>query len=332
MKNESILLEKWNNLMSGQLQRLPALLLLITVVFFLGGCSALQSQNNGNSNLDKQIALQQMEQELLSEPKEVEKRSAADFEQLGDRYILKGDINRAYLYYVKGLGVAPDKVSLLHKQGSLLIKKNKYSAAEPIYKRLLALNGNDAVAHEGLGKIYFAQGKSVEAEPAFLAALGTNPALWQAHEFLGLIESQRQDFPKAIKHFKAALAEKPGRLSISNNLAVTYYLNGDFDDAVRILRELPASTNRKIYNNLALTYFQLGHYEKAMAAFRKGTEYEAVAYNNMGSEYLSVQKYHEAIEAFKEAIDRHPKFYLSAQKNLNRAQDELSKALVKTEN
>jgi tetratricopeptide (TPR) repeat protein len=188
------------------------------------------------------------------------------------------------------------------------------------------------VAHEGLGKIYFAQGKSVEAEPAFLAALGTNPALWQAHEFLGLIESQRQDFPKAIKHFKAALAEKPGRLSISNNLAVTYYLNGDFDDAVRILRELPASTNRKIYNNLALTYFQLGHYEKAMAAFRKGTEYEAVAYNNMGSEYLSVQKYHEAIEAFKEAIDRHPKFYLSAQKNLNRAQDELSKALVKTEN
>ncbi len=313
--------------MKNQLILLPNLFLMAVTAVFFSSCSYLQ--NSTGSNLERQIELQHMQEDLLSKPIEADIRTVAEFEKLGDNYIAQGDINRAYLYYVKGLGVEPDKVSLLHKQGSLLQKKNKFAEAEPVYKKLISLNDKDAPAHEGLGKTYFGQGKYAEAEQSFLAALTLKPDLWQANEFLGLIESQRQDYPKAIGYFKTALNQKPGRLSVSNNLAVTYYLNGDFDDAVRILRELPAPTNRKIYNNLALAYFQQGYYEKAMAAFKKGTENEAVAYNNMGYEYLSVKKYSEAIEALQKAIDLHPKFYPSAQKRLNQAQRELSNALTK---
>jgi Flp pilus assembly protein TadD len=326
MKSESILLVRRNSLSFGHLRTVPTLLLMIITGVFLSSCSYLQ--NSTGSNLERQIELQHIQQDLLSEPIAEENRTAAEFEEIGDRYILQGDINRAYLYYVKGLGVEPDKASLLHKQGTLLLKKNKYAQAEPVYRRLLSLDGKDALAHEGLGKTCFGQGKYLEAEQAFLAALAIRPDLWQAHEFLGLIESQRQDYPQAINHFKTALTKKPGRLSISNNLAVTYYLNGNFDDAARVLRELPATTNRKVYNNLALAYFQQGYYQNALASFKKGTGNEAVAYNNMGYEYLSVKKYSEAIEALQKAIDLHPKFYPSAQKNLNQAQRELSNPLT----
>ena len=113
-------------------------------------------------------------------------------------------------------------------------------------------------------------------------------------------------------------------MSLINNLAVTYYLSGNFDDAALVLKEMPATTNQKVYNNIALVYFQQGHYEKALASFKKGTESEAVAYNNMGYEYLMVKKYTEAIEALQKAIDLNPKFYPSAQKNLAQAQRELA--------
>jgi len=248
--------------------------MIITGVF-LSSCSYLQ--NNNDNNLERQIELQQMQQDLLLEPDVEENRTAADFEELGDRYIIQDDINRAYLYYVKGLDVEPDKPSLLQKQGVLLLKKSKFTESEQVFKRLLVLDVKNALAHEGLGKTYFGQGNFMEAEQSFLAALAIRPELWQAHNFLGLIESsQRQDYPKAINHFKTALTQQPGSVSLNNNLAVTYYLNGNFDDAVRVLRELPATRNRKIYNNLALAYFQLGFYQESMASFKKGTENEAM--------------------------------------------------------
>ena len=299
----------------------------IFILLFLSGCSYFQ--NDTSSNLDKQIELQQIQHELASEPVAVDKKTAMEFEQIGDRYIQNGDTNRAYLNYMKGLGTEPNNISLLHKQGSLLIKKNKFIEAAQVYDRLLSLAEKDPQALSGRSKAYFGQGKIAEAELGFLAALEINKNDWQAHEYLGLISSQKQEYDKALTHFKTALTYKPNDISISNNLAVTYYLNGNFKEAAHLLSALAPTTNdRKIYNNLALTYFQLGHYQNALEAFKKGSSNEAAAYNNIGQEYLYSKKYNEAIESFEKAISLHPKFYPSAQKNLEQAKHELSYVLA----
>lgn len=300
---------------------------MIIAGVFLSSCSSLQSKSD--SNLERQIELQHIQQDLLSEPSEAEPRTADECEEIGDGYILQGDINRAYVYFLKGLEIQPDNTSLLHKQGILLLKKDKYADAETVFKKLLLLEADNVLAREGLGKAYFGQGKFIEAEQEFLAVIAVRPDVGQGYEFLGLIESQQKNYPQAIRYFEEALKENPAKVSIINNLAVTYYLNGDFEEAARVLSEIPATTNRKIYNNLALVYFQQGDYEKALISFRKGSESEAVAYNNMGYEYLSAKKYPEAIEALQKAIDLNPKFYPSAQKNLAQAERELSQTSTK---
>lgn len=311
--------------------KLLRILILLPALFCLNNCS--NTQDKANYNLEKQIELQQVQHELISEPVAMEKRTAADFEELGDQYLVKGDIGRAYIYYVKGLGIEPDNRSLIHKQGTLLLKKKKFIEAEAVYGKLLAGNNRDSTALEGRGKAYFGQGKFEEAEHDFLAALEISSEQWQSQEFLGLIYSRQQQYDQAINRFKTALTQQPRNISISNNLAVTYYLNGNFQEAVPLFKELVKTTNnKKIYNNLALACFQLGSYDEAMAAFKQGSENEAVAYNNMGYEFLTHKKYNEAIQAFEKAITLSPKFYPSAQKNRDIAKYELAKTVTETEN
>ncbi|OGR13255.1 MAG: hypothetical protein A2097_12095 [Desulfobacula sp. GWF2_41_7] len=307
--------------------QLPGHILVLSLIIlapvFMSGCSYLQNNTTANT-LEKQIELQQIEHELAAEPESTEKKTAAEFEGQGDRFLQRGDINRAYMYYVKGLGVEPDNVSLLHKQGMLLIKKNKFVEAEQIYEKLFTLAEKDPRTLAGRSKAYFGQGKFEEAEQGFLAALAIKSDDWQAHEYLGLIYSQRQQYDKAISRLKTALGYKPNNVSVGNNLAVTYYLNGDFNEAARLFRNLTAKNgDKKIHNNLALAYFQLGQYENALESFKKGASNEAAAYNNMGREYLFAKKYNEAIEAFEKAIVLNPKYYASAQKNLDLARREL---------
>lgn len=321
--------QRLNRLSYYSTKKILILICILFTPFIIGGCSSLQ--NNTANTLEKQIELQQMEHELTMEPASTEKKSAADFEAQGDRYLQQGDINRAYFYYVKGLGVEPDNVSLLHKQGMLLLKKNNFIEAERVYEKMLSLAAKDPRALAGHSISFFGQGKFDEAEKGFLAVIEFKTNDWQSYEYLGLIYSQRQEFDRAIAQFKKALSYKPNSLSATNNLAVTYYMNGEFDNAVRLYRDLAATTSdRKVHNNLALAYFQLGKYQNALESFKKGTNNEATAYNTMGREYLFARKYDEAIEAFEKAIVLNPKYYTSAQKNLDLAKREQSSVLGKS--
>lgn len=311
---------------SRSIEKLLVLLCLGLLPVTLSGCSSLE--NKTADTLERQIELQQIEHELEMEPASTEIRTAAEFERQGDRYLQQGDINRAFLYYAKGLGVEPDYIPLLNKQGILLLKKKKFVEAEQVYGKILALTSTDPRALAGRSMACFGQGKFDEAEQGFLSALESKTDDWLTYEYLGLIYSQRQEYERAISQFKKALSFKPNNISAANNLAVTYYLNGNFDQAVRLYRDLAASAgNRKIHNNLALAYFQMGQYENAMESFKKGTGNEATAYNNIGREYLFAKKYDEAIKAFEKAIVLNPKYYTSAQKNLDLARRELSSSL-----
>lgn len=292
-------------------------LFLIVPALLVSSCA---HKDYNNSGLEELVERQQKQHELLSEPVEKKTRTVAELEELGDRFIVQGDINRAYLYYMKGLETEPDNFSLRHKQAALLLQKNKLTQAEIVYKQLTANNDKDAIGYEGLGKIHIRQGKFVEAEQNLLTAVEIRPDLWKAHDCLGLVYSRKQDFQQAIHHFKTALSYKPDNKSALNNLAVTYYLAGNFEETIRILSNLPTnSKDNKIYNNLALAYFQRGYYNQALEAFKKGSENKAVAYNNIGHKYLASKKYTEAVESFKTAIDLHPKYYPSAQEGLELA-------------
>lgn len=291
------------------------------IVTFLSGCASLKREG---ADLDKQIERQQKMYQLSEEPQEREILSPKEYETIGDRHLKGNDINRAYLNYVKALAIEPENAGLLHKQAKLLTKKGKHSEAEKVYRKLLSISADDALAYEGLGRALLGQNNIAEAEDNFHAALVMNEALWQSHHFLALIMSSRQDYDGALFEFKLALSYKPQDITLLNNMAMTYYLQGHYEKAATILRTLARHSNeKKIYNNLALVSIRLGQYQEALDAFKKGTGSEASAYNNIGIEYLLDQKYEAAIASFEKAIALNPQFYPSANANLAQARKAL---------
>ncbi|WP_136805719.1 tetratricopeptide repeat protein [Desulfosediminicola flagellatus] len=291
--------------------------------FLMSGCSSFQKDTS--FNLERQIQRQQAAREMKMKPSSNEEHTARDYENMGDRYMLRKDINRAYLNYMRGLEIEPESVSLLEKQASLLLAKNKYFEAGIVYQKLLNINSANSEALEGQGRAYFGLGKLNEAEDNFRAALAISPNRWKTHEYLGLIASQQQDLKRAIACFEQALELQPENDGYINNLAVSYYIDGDIDEALRLLSELAKSSRtRKVHNNLALVYFKLGYYEEAMASFKRGSESEAEAYNSIGYQFLVSKQFVRAIEAFERAIDLNPKYYIAADKNLTIARKEFT--------
>jgi tetratricopeptide (TPR) repeat protein len=301
-------------------------LLLVLIPAVLTGCTSLKP---AGMDLEKQIERQQQMELLNAEPEKQETLTLAEYEAIGDRYILNKDINRAYFNYMKALAIEPENVPLLHKQGKLLAKKEKYAEGEKVFRKLLAISEDDALAYEGLGRSLLGQKKTAEAEKAFLAAIERNKDLWQSHHFLGLVYSAQQEYEKAVVEFKLALSFRPQDSAVLNNLAITYYLQGEYEQAEVILRTLTKSTQqKKVYNNLAITYVQLGRYNEALSAFKKGSKSEASAYNNIGIEFLAHERYEEAIGAFEKAIALNPQFYPSANANLDQARKALQQRMI----
>jgi Flp pilus assembly protein TadD len=296
---------------------LPVLLLLTCL---LSGCGSLTPGKTSESNLEKHIERQQEAYRLREQPEQKEQLSREEYERIGDGHLRKNDLNRAYFYYVKALSQEPENTILLHKQSSLLMKKKKFSEAEQVYRTLLSISSRDALAHEGLGRTLIGQNRIGEAEKAFLAALALNNDLWQSHHFLGLAYSSQEKYDKAVVEFKQALKLKPQDRPVLNNLAVTYCLQGRYEEAEPILRTLAdSSNNKKIFNNLAVVYVHLERYAEALSAFKKGAASEAAAYYNMGVEYMSHEMFPEAIGSFEQAIALHPRYYPAAVSNMERA-------------
>ncbi|WP_028585051.1 tetratricopeptide repeat protein [Desulfogranum mediterraneum] len=304
--------------------KIGTFIFMIITCLLLSNCSIFQGDSS--YDLERQINLQNAQREITSESQPEAKKTAEEYEARGDLYLIQNDFNRAYVQYVKGLGQSPDNRSLLHKQANLLLKKDRRIEAKNIYNKLLEQDKGDSLALQGLGRILFSQGAFKKAEEAFNQAIELNPDLGRSFEFIGLIHCSREEYQIAITFFQKALSLLPTDYTVTNNLAVTYYILKDYSKSVSLLKTIPEKLKgKKVYNNLALSYFKLGDHDTALVYFKRGSESDSIAYNNIGYEFLCTNNYIPAISAFELAIKLHPKYYPEAQTNLKVAKNALTK-------
>jgi len=263
----------------------------------------------------KQQVLNEVEEEFhpeLPEPT-VEK-----YEQTADACFGRGDINRAFLYYNKALGIDGDNDRLIHKIGLLWLKKKKYAEAEKVIEYALSLNSQPALYHQSLGQALFGGLKIDQAEQSFRTALAKDDNLVSSHVYMGLLHGGRGEYEQAAACYEKALALDPRNIAALNNLALTRLAMGRQEEALDIFEQLGRlyPENKKVFNNMGLLYCRLNKYEQAMGSFKMGTLDEATAYNNLGYGLLYHQRYQEAQQAFEKAVGLNPKYYEKADNNL----------------
>jgi predicted AlkP superfamily phosphohydrolase/phosphomutase/tetratricopeptide (TPR) repeat protein len=92
----------------------------------------------------------------------------------------------------------------------ILNQRKKYRESEIQFKRALAIDSKNTVAHYGLGLSYFRRGLLDDAIEHFLSAIDQDFYMPNAHFYLGLTLFKKNLFEDAVAAFEVSIRLKPG--------------------------------------------------------------------------------------------------------------------------
>ena len=129
-----------------------------------------------------------------------------------------------------------------------------------------AMEPENAEVATALGKALIASGEATKAIPILKQALN-HGAGFAAHGALGVAYDMSGEYATAQEHYTQALAANPGHVATRNNLALSYILNDQPDQALPLLVTLHSAGEGgdTVRQNLALAYGLLGQSSSALA-------------------------------------------------------------------
>jgi protein O-mannosyl-transferase len=240
--------------------------------------------------------------------------------------------------------------------------------SEELFKRMIAVNDGNYMAHYNLGNTYSRRDQLTEAVEQYEAALRAEPDYAEAHNNLGTVLLRLKRFDEAVAHHREAVRIRPEYLFLFN-LGNAYVDTGQTSEAIAQYQQaLKLDPNASAaHHNLGLVLQAQGKAQEALAEFQtalrlqpdyESAEYhlanrladsgqldEAIAhyqaalrldpkrvetYNGLGICYAMQGKLPEAEQQFREAIRLNPEF-AGAQSNLANAlgaQDKLDEAIA----
>jgi Flp pilus assembly protein TadD len=118
-----------------------------------------------------------------------------------------------------------------------------------------------------VGKELLKIGEANAASTVLERAAQLNPADWQSFSAWGTALDQQARHVEAREKYQQALTLKPGELSVMNNMAMSYALQGKLPEAEKLLREALATPGGKalprVRQNLALVVGLQGRFEES---------------------------------------------------------------------
>lgn len=106
---------------------------------------------------------------------------------------------------------AEPRLNHLHNQiGAVYLKQQRWSDAERAFGKALAIDGESAVAHDGLAQAYLGQERYDEAADEALSAVGIMHQFPEAHYHLGLALAKGRRDKRARLAFRTCLSMRPG--------------------------------------------------------------------------------------------------------------------------
>ena len=135
----------------------------------------------------------------------------------GIRHVKAGRNNLAEESYKNVLKKDKNNVDALRLLGLLAFKQNNYPIAETLFVRAIKLNPNFKLLWENLAKCYRLQNKFIQAKKAFQNLLKLDPNNYEAMGALGTIHVRLSDFDEGIRIYKELLTfnEKNPRVHLS---------------------------------------------------------------------------------------------------------------------
>ncbi|HOV84191.1 MAG TPA: tetratricopeptide repeat protein [Paludibacteraceae bacterium] len=141
---------------------------------------------------------------------------------------LKDNLNDKAIIYQKVINLYPNDVRGYNNLGLVYYQQNKIDEAEKLFTQALQKDPNSPDVNFNLGLIALKKGDVTKAEELFGKAANTNGEMSKA---LGTLYLKKGDYAKAMNSFKSN--------DVSNNVALLYILNNDYNQARKVLSAIP---------------------------------------------------------------------------------------------
>jgi Tfp pilus assembly protein PilF len=203
-----------------------------------------------------------------------------------------------------------------------------YGSGKDAAQKALAINDNNAVAHNNLGFALLAQGNVDHAVVELRRAISLDPRYALPHVNLGLALSKKGLSDEAISEYRRASQLDPNTALAHNNLGFALKEQGKIDEAVIEYRRA-ISLDPKFsfpHNNLGSALKDQGKLDEAADEFRRAIELDkeaALPHRNLGVVLSEKGRTDEAITEFRRALELDPSDNV-ARANLNGIQSEKS--------
>ncbi len=174
-------------------------------------------------------------------------------------------------------------------------------------------------AHPDLGRLFetalahHQAGRAGEAEPLYRRVLAVDPTHPEALHLLGLLRHQAGKTEEAIALVEQAIRHAPPNEHLLNNLGQIYKAAGRMADAAEFYRKAIALNPRfaEAYNNLGNALFELGAVDEAIAAYRQALTAQpryVMAQYNLATAFMQTGASDEAATLFEAVIATNPGF------------------------
>lgn len=240
----------------------------------------------------------------------------------------------------------PLAVEAVLARAALLQREGRTTAAEDLYRTVLADDPDHAGALHELGALRLQAGEFTEAAELFSRLIGRDPNSSSAHNNLGIALDRLQRPAEAVRHFETALALDAKRPEANYNLghalqalerraeAQACYeraiaLRPDYAEAHNSLgvllasdrpEEALASFERAVairpgfadaHNNAGNVLYDLGRLDDALASYRRTLAVKpdhTAAHNNVGMTLRELNRHEEAVASFEMAQAINPDY------------------------
>lgn len=300
--------------------------LLFLASMVLSGCSTTSTVSD--ADLEDYDAFYDGEAELVYENKELPK-TAEEMIELGDSQLIQGKQDEALYQYVKAADKDNKNYIALYKIGNIHANRGNEALAIRAYEMALNINPDNAEANEGLALLLLNKREYENARNHLAKAEASGAAIsWRVYNSLGVISDLEKDYKQAIIYYEKALTVQPQMPLILNNMGYSHYMSEDWDSAEKYYRKAVLNDKyfKRAWRNLGLLYVRKADYEEAVSAFTQ-VEDLPEAYNDIGF-ICMLNGDHDISEAFfKRAIKLAPRYYETANMNLQKNRRLASKKL-----
>ena len=209
----------------------------------------------------------------------------------------------AYESYLQGLGI------MLRGKGD-----ENFDPAINLFKRAIEQDPHFALAHAGLGKVYWLKYELTKnsellekTRSSCTKAIEISDRLASVHVILGIIYREAGQYEDAIKEYQQALLDDPVNFDALHQLALVYENLGRLEKAEEAHKEAIKSKSSYWcgYSRLGYFYYIYGRNAEAEKMFRRSTELmteNVLDYNNLIAVYFQLGQANSAVAMFEKSI------------------------------